>query len=56
MKLEYNKESLTHNLALIQWYDFKSDRNPYYYRCPRLKGRGNVDQFSYDFGGTIGFI
>ena len=37
MKLEYNKEFLTHNLALIQWYDFKSNRNPYYHRCPWLK-------------------
>src|SRR5436853_6964008 len=25
------------NLALIQWYDFKSKRNPYLYRCPHLK-------------------
>ncbi|GET51376.1 hypothetical protein GLOIN_2v1879550 [Rhizophagus irregularis DAOM 181602=DAOM 197198] len=25
------------NLALIQWYDFKSKRNPYLYGCPHLK-------------------
>ncbi|GES75413.1 hypothetical protein GLOIN_2v1783703 [Rhizophagus clarus] len=25
------------NLTLIQWYDFKSKRNPYLYGCPHLK-------------------
>lgn len=25
------------NLALIQWYDFKSQRYPYLYGCPHLK-------------------
>ncbi|KAF0503988.1 zn-finger domain-containing protein [Gigaspora margarita] len=25
------------NLALIQWYDFKSTKKQYYYGCPRLK-------------------
>ena len=25
------------NLTLIQWYDFKSTNDPYYYGCPRLK-------------------
>jgi hypothetical protein len=25
------------NLALIQWYDFKSKRSPYLYGCPHLK-------------------
>ncbi|KAF0490591.1 zn-finger domain-containing protein [Gigaspora margarita] len=25
------------NLILIQWYDFKSTKNQYYYECPRLK-------------------
>ena len=25
------------NLALIQWYDFKSKRNLYLYGCPHLK-------------------
>ena len=25
------------NLALIQWYDFKSKKNPYLYGCPYLK-------------------
>ena len=25
------------NLALIQWYDFKSKRSPYVYGCPHLK-------------------
>jgi hypothetical protein len=35
MKFESNKKIL--NLALIQWYDFKSKKNPYYYGCPRLQ-------------------
>lgn len=25
------------NLALVQWYDFKSKRHPYLYGCPHLK-------------------
>jgi hypothetical protein len=25
------------NLALIQWYDFKSKKYPYLYGCPHLK-------------------
>ena len=25
------------NFALIQWYDFKSQKNPYLYRCSHLK-------------------
>ena len=37
MKLENNHETLTHNLALIQWYNFKSEKNQYYYECPRLQ-------------------
>ena len=35
MKIESNKKIL--NLALIQWYDFKSKKNPYYYGCSRLQ-------------------
>jgi len=25
------------NLSLIRWYDFKSQRSPFFYECPRLK-------------------
>ena len=25
------------NLALIQWYDFKSQTHPYMYGCPHIK-------------------
>jgi hypothetical protein len=25
------------NLALVQWYDFKSKKHPYLYGCPHLK-------------------
>jgi hypothetical protein len=25
------------NLALVRWYDFKHQGNPYFYECPRLK-------------------
>ena len=25
------------NLALVQWYDFKDQMNPYLYGCPHLK-------------------
>ena len=25
------------NLALVQWYDFKSKKHPYLYECPHLK-------------------
>ena len=25
------------NLALVQWYDFKLQRNSYFYNCPFLK-------------------
>ncbi|KAF0467855.1 zn-finger domain-containing protein [Gigaspora margarita] len=37
LKLENNNEALTHNLALIQWYDFKSQKNLYYYGCSKLQ-------------------
>ena len=30
-------QGITSNLALIQWYDFKSQSHPYLYRCSRLK-------------------
>jgi len=30
-------EYQTLNLALIQWYDFKSQSNPYMYGCPHLR-------------------
>lgn len=37
IKLESSNEVLKNNLALIQWYDFKSKKYPYYYGCPRLE-------------------
>ena len=36
-KIEIEKEKPPLNLALIQWYDFKSQSQPYYHRCPRLQ-------------------
>ena len=36
-KIEIEKEKLSLNLALIQWYDFKSQSQPYYHGCPRLQ-------------------
>ena len=30
-------EAKIFNLALIQWYDFKSKKTPFYYGCPRLQ-------------------
>jgi hypothetical protein len=31
------KENISPNLALIQWYDFISQSNPYLYGCPMLE-------------------
>ncbi|KAF0427063.1 zn-finger domain-containing protein [Gigaspora margarita] len=36
LNVETTEESML-NLALIQWYDFKSTNDPYYYGCSRLK-------------------
>ena len=36
-KIEIEKEKPSLNLALIQWYDFKSQSQPYYHRCSRLQ-------------------
>ena len=33
-KIEIEKEKPPLNLALIQWYDFKSQSQPYYHGCP----------------------
>ena len=35
VELEKGKPPL--NLSLIQWYDFKSQNQPYCYGCPRLQ-------------------
>jgi hypothetical protein len=34
-KIEIEENSF--NLALVQWYDFKSQKNPFLYNCPLLK-------------------
>jgi hypothetical protein len=31
------KENSSFNLALVQWYDFKFQKNPFLYNCPLLK-------------------
>ena len=36
MEVLIEKGSLPLNLALIQWYDFKSQKNPYKYGCPHI--------------------
>ena len=36
VKIEIEKKSLL-CLALVQWYDFKFQNNPYLYYCPLLK-------------------
>ena len=36
-KIEIEELNIPLNLALIQWYDFKTQNNPYIYGCPRLK-------------------
>ncbi|CAB4446635.1 unnamed protein product [Rhizophagus irregularis] len=36
-EISIEKESLPLSLALIQWYDFKSQTHPYLYGCPHLK-------------------
>ncbi len=35
--IEEEDQGITSNLALIQWYDFKSQSHPYLYGCSRLK-------------------
>jgi hypothetical protein len=37
MKLNEELWSNTKNIALIEWYDFKSKVNPYLYRCSHIK-------------------
>jgi hypothetical protein len=37
MQLDMVEQNILLNLALIQWYDFKIQDNPYLYGCPRLK-------------------
>jgi len=32
------------HLALVQWYDFKSEQNPFVYGCPLLK---KVDTYNF---------
>lgn len=36
MEVLIEKGSLPLNLALIQWYDFKSQKKPYKYGCPHI--------------------
>jgi hypothetical protein len=35
--IEIEEQGIMSNLALIRWYDFKSQSRPYLYGCPRLK-------------------
>ena len=37
VKIKIIGRNISLNLALIQWYDFKSQKNPYLYGCPLLK-------------------
>jgi predicted transcriptional regulator len=37
MKLDEVKRNESKNIALIEWYDFKSETNPYIYGCSYLK-------------------
>lgn len=37
VKIKIKGQNISLNLALIQWYDFKSQKNPYLYGCPLLK-------------------
>ena len=37
MKLDEVKWNESKNIILIEWYDFKSETNPYIYRCLYLK-------------------
>jgi hypothetical protein len=36
-EISIEKERLPLNLALIKWYDFKSQTRPYLHGCPHLK-------------------
>jgi hypothetical protein len=36
-KINIKERNISPNLALIQWYDFISQSNPYLYGCPLLK-------------------
>jgi len=37
VKIDVKRLSKSLNLVLIQWYDFKSQAQPYLYGCSRLK-------------------
>ena len=37
MKLDEVKRNESKNIVLIEWYDFKSETNPYIYGCSHLK-------------------
>lgn len=37
VKINIKERNTSLNLALIKWYDFKSQSNPYLYECIRLK-------------------
>ena len=37
MKLDEVKWNESKNIVLIEWYDFKSETNPYIYGCSHLK-------------------
>ena len=37
MKLDEVKRNESKNIILIEWYDFKSETNPYIYGCSHLK-------------------
>jgi hypothetical protein len=37
VKIVTEERNISLNLALIQWYDFKSQSNPYLYGCCRLE-------------------
>lgn len=36
-KIDVKENNASLNFALIQWYDFKSQNQPYLYGCPRLE-------------------
>jgi hypothetical protein len=36
-KIKIKGRNISLNLALIRWYDFKSQRDPYLYGCPLLE-------------------
>lgn len=37
VRIDIEEQEITSNLALIRWYDFKSQGRPYLYGCSRLK-------------------